>query len=332
MSTEPPGDDPIDVGVVVVTFNSAAVIGALLASLPAGLAGVRWQVVVADNDSHDDTAAVVADAGYDVVAVGRNAGYAAAINRGVAALPWTRSVLILNPDVELTPGCAAAMLGVLDRDPHVGVVAPKMFVGDPPTMLEPSQRRDPSLASTWATALLGAPIASRSPALFEAVTDPARYHVPQDVDWAVGAVLLCGRACVDAVGDWDESFFLYSEETDWCQRARQAGFAVRYTPSAVVHHRGGDGLVNPRAAGDDGRQQGARVPTATPRRRRLPVPRRHLGARMDARARWARGVAGSGAGAGAAAPPPTGARCRRRAAAALIVSRGRRRRRRTTGC
>ena len=246
MSTEPPGDDPIDVGVVVVTFNSAAVIGALLASLPAGLAGVRWQVVVADNDSHDDTAAVVADAGYDVVAVGRNAGYAAAINRGVAALPWTRSVLILNPDVELTPGCAAAMLGVLDRDPHVGVVAPKMFVGDPPTMLEPSQRRDPSLASTWATALLGAQIASRSPALFEAVTDPARYHVPQDVDWAVGAVLLCGRACVDAVGDWDESFFLYSEETDWCQRARQAGFAVRYTPSAIVHHRGGDGLVNPR--------------------------------------------------------------------------------------
>jgi GT2 family glycosyltransferase len=120
-----------------------------------------------------------------------------------------------------------------------------MYLPDVDSTLERSQRRDPSLASTWGTALLGGRV-SRRLALSEAVADPRCYESTRDVDWAVGAVLLTSRRCLDYVGDWDESFFLYSEETDFCQRARAAGFAVRYTPDAVVRHKGGDGLVDPR--------------------------------------------------------------------------------------
>ena len=86
----------------------------------------------------------------------------------------------------------------------------------------------------------------RFAACSEAVADRRCYESAVDVDWAVGAVLLTSRRCFDTVGGWDESFFLYSEETDYCRRARDAGFAVRYTPEATVRHKGGDSFVDAR--------------------------------------------------------------------------------------
>jgi GT2 family glycosyltransferase len=201
--------------------------------------------VIVDNASTDGTAAAAREAGVDVIELGTNGGYSAAINHGIKHFRDARSLLILNPDVELTAGSVGTMADVLE-DERVGIVAPKTLIpGDPPR-LEPNQRRDPTLLSTWATAILGAHIARRWASSFEAVSDPRSYEVTRDVDWAVGAVLLCSRCCVESVGMWDESFFLYSEEVDYCRRARDAGLVVRYTPNALVYHRGGDGLVNPR--------------------------------------------------------------------------------------
>ena len=69
---------------------------------------------------------------------------------------------------------------------------------------------------------------------------PDRYDQEQTTAWATGAALAVSPACRAAVGRWDESFFLYSEETDYALRAADAGFAVRYTPASVVAHVGGD--------------------------------------------------------------------------------------------
>lgn len=236
----------VDVGVVVVTYFSSSVIGGLLDSLDGGLSGLSWKVGVVDNGSTDGTVDIVGKRGIDILETNANLGYAAAINRGARRFADARSILVLNPDVTLTPGSVAAMFDVLQDDPEVGIVAPMTIIpGDPPR-LDPTQRHEPSLASTWVTALLGPKVAARIPGCFEAVVDPSRYESPCDVDWAVGAVLLVGRKCADRLGDWDESYFLYSEETDFCRRARQAGFVVRYTPTAVVEHLSGAGLVDPR--------------------------------------------------------------------------------------
>ena len=235
----------VDVGVIIVTFNSLAIIGRLLGTLDEGLRGLRWHAVIVDNASTDGTAAAAHEAGVDVIELETNGGYTAAINHGIEHFRDARSLLILNPDVELTPGSVGTMVEVLD-DERVGIVAPKTYIPGDPARLEPNQRRDPTLLSTWATAILGARIAQRWAPLSEAVSDPRSYEVTRDVDWAVGAVLLCSRCCVESVGMWDESYFLYSEEVDYCQRARHAGLVVRYTPSALVYHLGGDGLVNPR--------------------------------------------------------------------------------------
>jgi GT2 family glycosyltransferase len=125
-------------------------------------------------------------------------------------------------------------------DPSVGVVVPQTRHFDGGLIY--NQRRDPTLLRALGSVLLGANRASRWPRLSEEITDRNDYLQPVDVDWGVGAAVLVSRACLDAVGPWDESFFLYSEEIDFCQRVRRHGMRVRYTPRAVVYHEGGGGV------------------------------------------------------------------------------------------
>jgi GT2 family glycosyltransferase len=94
--------------------------------------------------------------------------------------------------------------------------------------------------------VLGNRRAGRFPALSELVTDPAAYQAATVADWAAGSLLAMSRECLDACGRWDESFFLYSEETEYSLRARDRGFATRLAPDAVATHLEGDSKVSPR--------------------------------------------------------------------------------------
>jgi GT2 family glycosyltransferase/glycosyltransferase involved in cell wall biosynthesis len=224
--------------VVVVTYNSAAHVAEMLSSLDAGLADVGpWDLVIADNASTDATVDLVRAARPEarVVAMGRNAGYAAAINAALAADQHSGPALILNPDVRLRPGCARHLLDALDQ-PGVGIAFPRLCTRDGRTSW--SLRRDPSVLSVWAEALLGGGRAARL-GLSEVIADPRAYRESHDVEWATGAVLAVSAQCQATVGAWDETFFLYSEEVDYVQRAREAGFTARYVPLAVAEHDAG---------------------------------------------------------------------------------------------
>lgn len=227
------------VTVLVVTHASAALLPDFARSLPEGLGGLPHELVVVDSASCDDTLTVV-DAWFPeatVVALRHNLGYAAGVNAGLAARTGDGPVLVCNPDLRLAPGFVPAMLEAA-AEPAVGVVAPRLT--DEQGNLQWSLRRDPTIRRVLGEAVLGGTRAGRHPGWGEVVTDPDRYRSPTDVDWASGACLLITAACAADVGPWDESFFLYSEETDFCLRARDRGWRVRYTPAAVAVHLGGE--------------------------------------------------------------------------------------------
>jgi N-acetylglucosaminyl-diphospho-decaprenol L-rhamnosyltransferase len=235
---------PETVAVVVVTYNSERLVPDLVASLSPGLAGVDWHLTVADNASVDDSVGVVRRLAPDatVVEMGRNAGYAAGINAAVAkAGPFT-AVLVLNPDVRLTPGCIRTLLDVL-RTPGTGIAVPLLVDGE--GRLIQTMRREPSILRTLGDAVLGAGRAGRYPALGEVVTDERHYDSAAVTDWAEGSTVLFSAECWQRCGPWDESFFLYSEETDFALRSRDAGFATRFTPAARAVHLEGDSRVSP---------------------------------------------------------------------------------------
>ena len=231
-------DDELVV-IVVVTFNSAGELPALLASLGAGLGDLPWHLVVADNDSADDSVdtvrALLPEA--TVVEVGVNRGYAAGINAALAAAPPHTAVLVLNPDVRLAPGCVPTLLAA-QRETGAGIVVPRL--DDARGDLIHSMRREPSVLRTVGDALLGATRAGRFPLLGEMVTGPAAYEARTTTDWAEGSTQLVSAECWSACGTWDESYFLYSEETDFNLRARDAGYDIVFVPEArAVHLEGG---------------------------------------------------------------------------------------------
>ncbi|MEU8520846.1 glycosyltransferase family 2 protein [Streptomyces sp. NBC_01216] len=242
------------VAVLVVTWNSAAVLPGFLAALPQGMAGLDWRLVVADNDSSDDSVAVVRELAPEatVVETGRNGGYAFGVNAALrAAAAWEggfRAALVCNPDIRMGEGCAATLVDALGTPlpdgARVGITVPVLREED--LSLIHSLRRESRVGRALGEAVLGNRRAGRFPALSELVTDPAAYTGRTRADWATGALMALSEDCLDACGPWDESFFLYSEETDYCLRARDLGLATRIEPSAHAVHLGGDSRVSPR--------------------------------------------------------------------------------------
>jgi N-acetylglucosaminyl-diphospho-decaprenol L-rhamnosyltransferase len=222
---------------VVVNYESGVALTACVASLVADeSAGAPPEIVVVDNGSCDGSAAALATAfpAVRIVEPGGNVGYATAANRGIASTR-ARIVAVCNPDLVVRPGTAAAMLAAFD-DATVGAAGPRVYNSD--GSLYPSTRRDPRFVDALGHALLGA-VAPRNPftrRYRELDADPT---VPRDVDWASGAALWLRRTAIDAIGGWDEGYFMYMEDVDVGWRLREAGWRVRYEPAgAVVHVKG----------------------------------------------------------------------------------------------
>jgi len=233
------------VAVIAVTWNSAKVLPGFLAALEDGMAGLDWRLVVADNDSADDTVAVLRTLAPEatVVETGRNAGYAAGVNAALAAAGEYEAALVCNPDIRMRQGCAKRLVDSLGDG--VGIAVPLLYEegSDTPHY---SLRRESSVLRALGEAVIGNRRAGRFPLLSELVTDSAAYRRPTRADWATGALMAISADCLAACGAWDESFFLYSEETEYCLRARDLGYATQLEPSAEAVHLGGDSQVSPR--------------------------------------------------------------------------------------
>jgi GT2 family glycosyltransferase len=226
----------MDVAVLVISYNTRDLLAGCLASVQAQLSGRSREIVVVDNASSDGSAEMVATR-FPAVKLIRNAqnlGFAAAVNQGIraSAAPY---VLLLNSDATLDDGALALMarhLQTHDRAAAVGgtlLHADGTFQGsyaDFPTLL--GEVLLMSGLSRWL-------LPKTYPSYGEAESQRQR-----DVDWVCGAFVLIRRQALDEVGLLDEAYFMYSEEVDWCYRARQRGWTIAFLPNArAVHLVGG---------------------------------------------------------------------------------------------
>ncbi|MWV59867.1 WecB/TagA/CpsF family glycosyltransferase [Rathayibacter sp. VKM Ac-2754] len=242
-----PGE-PADVAALVVSYRSAANLDRLIASLrEEARGGVRLRVVVVDNASDDGSLARAA-AHPDVVAIdaGGNVGYAAAVNIARRHAGDAGALFVLNPDLVVLPGAIPRLLARMDTS-EAGIVVPLLreASGAPARSL----RREPTRLRALGDALLGDRLPDRPAFSSETDSDPESYRHAHAIDWATGAAVLIDSLVAARLGDWDERFFLYSEETDYFRRARDLGAAVWFEPTAeVVHEQGGSGQSSALAA------------------------------------------------------------------------------------
>jgi len=217
--------------IVILTWNSCALLQDCLAALPAATAPLAVEIIVVDNGSLDGTAAFLAGRP-DLVVVQnpRNRGVAAGRNQGLR-LARGEFVALLDVDTVAAPAAFATLVQQLRTAPDVALVGPKL-VG-PDGALQYSCRRFPTLVDK---------LMRRLPERFgRALADDVElrrwdHATVRDVDYVIGACQVMRRAALRDVGPLDEHIFYGPEDVDLCLRMHRAGWRVVYVPHAMVTH------------------------------------------------------------------------------------------------
>lgn len=228
-----------DLAVIVVSYNTVALLRACLASLAASLARfgpASHQIYVVDNASGDGSPEMVRAEFPDVtlLASPENLGFAAANNLALRSAD-ARYVLFLNPDTEVLGDAPAALVRYLDAHPEVGVVGGRLLYPD--LRFQHSGFRFPNLAMSFLDFF---PINHRvANSRLNGRYPRSAYTAPLAIDHPLGACMLTRAEVLQRVGAFDEGYFIYCEEVDWCFRVKQAGWEIHYTPDAeIIHHAG----------------------------------------------------------------------------------------------
>jgi GT2 family glycosyltransferase len=226
-----------EAGIVVVTHESEAEIGECLdRALRTGA-----DIVVVDNASADRTCLEAARRKVRLIANKDNRGFAAAVNQGIEALE-TPYVLLLNPDAHLETSIDA--LVDCCRQPGVAGAAGKLVDAAGVPQAGFAVRRLPTPAALICEALLVNRIWPRNPVNWHYRCLDFDLSTPCDVEQPAGAFLMIRRDVWLELNGFDERFHpLWFEDVDFCWRARQRGYRMRYTPDAVAKHTGGHSLV-----------------------------------------------------------------------------------------
>ena len=218
--------------VVVVSYRSKERVLGALRSLHGDPASDGWEVLVVDNASNDGTAAAVKAQFPHVQVVANHAdvGFAAAANQGIAAT--TAPFIVLHSGAERAEaGVYDRLVAVLDSDPHIAAVAPLIRNADGSPQRHGLFRPTPLTALVILLQLSQVPILRREAERYYGSHEPG---APIDVEQVSAASMILRRAAFDAVGPFDEDFFMYCEDVDWCLRAKAAGWRIVFVPGVEV--------------------------------------------------------------------------------------------------
>lgn len=221
-------DDGPKVAVVIPSWNSAGLLPVCLGSLRDQ--GVDLEAMVVDNGSGDGSVAYLEREGVRHLALPSNAGFARAVNLGVAETSGT-AVMVLNADTVLEPGAIGTLFDTLEADASLGGVQPRIL------QLEEGGPREVQHARLYSAgqALTGD---GRAFELGAGAAQSAELLAPREVFGVCGAACLLRREAFDRLGGYDERYFSFYEDVDLNVRARIAGWRFAYVPEAVVWHLG----------------------------------------------------------------------------------------------
>lgn len=225
-----------DLSVIIVSWNVADLLATCLDTIFAQPAP-DLEVIVVDSASSDPTVAMLHQHYPQVRLLPQteNLGFSRCNNIGLAAAQG-RHILLLNPDTEIIGDALAQMVRYLDAHPDVGILGPHTLNTDHST--QSTRRTFPTVPlaffeSTWLQR-------------FTPKSMLARYYLSDhpdtgifDVDWVQGSAIMARHEVYQQIGGLDEGYIMFSEELDWCRRARNVGWRVVYLGTTQIIHHGG---------------------------------------------------------------------------------------------
>ncbi|MBI1257810.1 MAG: glycosyltransferase [Chloroflexi bacterium] len=224
----------MQLSIIIVTYRPGAILDACLQSLAVGVGSLTYETIVVDNNSQDGTDEKIRTTYPDVrlIANPENKGFASANNLGLAQAGGDY-LLLLNPDVVVEPGSLQRLVEFMEGDAHVGVTGPRVLDAQGKVALSAYGAYTP-FSVLWQ---------------YFGLVDVYPYvgfgHYwkrlrtatnPLEVEWLQGCCLLIRRGVYAQIGGLDDGLFMFAEEPDFCERARNAGWKIKFFPAAQIQH------------------------------------------------------------------------------------------------
>ncbi|WP_424831774.1 glycosyltransferase family 2 protein [Ruegeria sp.] len=227
----------IDLSVIIVNYKTADETSKAVQSVLDHSGALDVEVIVVDNDSQDGSVEALREAHpqIDVLDTGHNGGYAWGNNIGIRRAQG-RYLLVLNPDALVYEGTLERAVAYMDKNPEIGILGGHVSLEN--GTQQPTLFREVSLNKLFWSLFVPNRVLRRSQLFGDQRYASLSRDTVQDVEVVAGCFMMLSRDVVDKVGMMDDRFFMYSEESEWCWRVRQAGLKVRYNPDVRLMHYG----------------------------------------------------------------------------------------------
>lgn len=236
----------LDLSIIIVSWNVADLLADCLNSILAGPVSFAEgdaklpsiEVIVVDSASSDHTVTLLRESYPQIrlIAQDENVGFTRGNNIGLREAQG-RYLMLLNPDTKIIGTALPQMIEYLDQHPEVGIVGPHTLNDDGTP--QSTRRHFPNFwiglfESTWLQ-----PYAPKSLLDYYYIANGTPPDATVEVDWVQGSAMMVRRAVYEQIGGLDEGYVMYSEELDWCKRAKQAGWHIVFLGDASIIHYGG---------------------------------------------------------------------------------------------
>jgi GT2 family glycosyltransferase len=234
----------VDVSICIICYQARDLLRDCLRSIYETVDSLSFEIIIVDNHSVDGTLEMLRSEFQNVrlIVNDYNTGYTRPNNQAIRESKG-RYIVLLNPDTLVKPNTFAELFNFLETHPEVGIVGPKVLNRD--GTLQKQCRR--SEARPWDSFCYFSglsrifPYDKRFAGYLMTYLDEDLTHEAEAVS---GSCMMIRRQVIEQIGYQDENFFAYQEDTDYCRRARLAGWKIFYNPSAQIIHYGGEGGSN----------------------------------------------------------------------------------------
>ncbi|MFC1700580.1 glycosyltransferase family 2 protein [Patescibacteria group bacterium] len=221
---------------IIITHRQTPVLLKIcLKSLEENIDSIEREIIITDCEADKETQELVNDEFPQArfISFQNNVGYAKLVNAGIRQAKG-EYILILNADIIIKKGTISQMIDFIKNDSSIGIVGPQLLTFS--NVHQDSCFKFPTIGMLIARRTFIKNFKWGKKKIRQFLINNKNYLIPRNVDWLQGSAMLVRKKAIDKVGLWDERFFMYFEDTDWCRRFWRNGYKVVYLPSACMFH------------------------------------------------------------------------------------------------
>ena len=225
----------IKLSIIITHHNTPELLNLCIKSIKDTVKNLQYEIIVVDGESKNRSREFIKDKYPDIklISFEKNVGYSRIVNAGIREVVGD-NILILNADIIVLDDAVMEMMKFLDEHKKVGIVGPQLL--DFTNKIQASCFMNPSFKAIIARRTFLEKTRWGKNILDKFTINDWDKNSSRKVDWVQGSAMMVRREAIDKVGLWDERFFMYFEDADWCRRFWQSGYEVVYLPSAKMFH------------------------------------------------------------------------------------------------